>query len=476
MEPLNTQPLGSSNSASLPELADRTDKTHTLRAASGKSEGSTPLPNNTAAGPHRVVVVGGGIAGLEIATKLPRIARKIPIAVTLIDREPAYVWKPMLHTIAAGTSDVSQQETHYIAQARDRHFSFEPGEMKGIDRQARRVYVGPLTIAGRLILPERSIPYDTLILAIGSQANDFGTPGVRDHCLMIDSRSQALDFNREVQARMLESVAAKSTLHIAVVGGGATGVELAAELIQLTDIAAHYGAAGLRDQVKVTLVESGPRLLSAFPDRVAVAARKRLETLGITVLTSAQVVAAEASCLQLADGKQIPADLKVWAAGVKASDACASLDGLEVTRSNQVVVRPSLQAASDPRIFAVGDCSSLALGDGGKRLPVTAQVAHQQAAHLIRHLPGWLNGKDLPPFSFRDFGSIVSLGGYGAYGSLGKFGLFNGGFIRGRVAQLGHILLYRSYQTQLHGFWRGGLIWLADTINFYVRPRIRLHD
>ena len=177
---------------------------------------------------------------------------------TLIDREPAYVWKPMLHTIAAGTSDVSQQETHYIAQARDRRFLFEPGELKGLNREARKVHLGPLRISGRQILPERDIPYDTLILAIGSQANDFGTPGVREHCFMIHSRSQALDFNREVQARMLESFAARITLRIAIVGGGATGTELAAELIQLTEIAGHYGAAGLSGQVKVTLLEERP--------------------------------------------------------------------------------------------------------------------------------------------------------------------------------------------------------------------------
>ena len=145
-----------------------------------------------------------------------------------------------------------------------------------------------------------------------------------------------------------------------------------------------------------------------------------------------------------------------------------------MTRNNQLVVGPTLQTTRDPRILAVGDCSSLSLGREAKPLPPTAQVAHQQAAHLIRHLPTWVEGKDLPPFTFRDFGSLVSLGGYGAYGSLGKFGLFRGGFIQGRVAELGHVLLYRSYQSQLHGFWRGGLIWLADTINSYVRPRLRL--
>jgi len=222
---------------------------------------------------HHIVVVGGGVAGLAIASKLPRTAGRTPMAVTLIDREPAYVYKPMLHAIAAGTSDFSQQETNYIAQARDRHFVFHPGELKGIDRDAQRLRLGPLMIGGRSIVPERTISYDTLILATGSQANDFGTPGVQQYCHMVDSRSQALDLNREIRTRMLESLAASSTLSIAVVGGGATGVELTAELIELTQIAAYYGATGLPSQVKVKLVESGPQLLTAFPQRVAVAAR-----------------------------------------------------------------------------------------------------------------------------------------------------------------------------------------------------------
>jgi NADH dehydrogenase len=275
---------------------------------------------------------------------------------------------------------------------------------------------------------------------------------------------------------MLESLEAGSTLSIVVVGGGATGVELAAQLVQLTEIAAYYGATGLPSQVKVTLVESGPRLLAAFPERVAVAARERLERLGITIATGARVVGAEAEGLRLADGTQIAADLQVWAAGVKASDVLASLGGLEVTRNNQLVVGPTLQTTRDPRILAVGDCSSLALGQETKPLPPTAQVAYQQAVHLIRHLPARVEGKDLPPFTFRDFGSLVSLGGYGAYGSLGSIGLFKGGFIQGRVAQLGHVLLYRSHQSQLHGFWRGGLIWLADSINSYVRPKLRFAE
>jgi NADH dehydrogenase len=424
---------------------------------------------------HRVVVVGGGVAGLEIASKLPRAAAGIPVSLILVDREPAYVWKPMLHTIAAGTSDVSQQETSYIAQARERRFVFKPGALAGLDRQARTVRIGPLTLEGRQILPERAIPYDTLILAIGSQANDFGTPGVRQYCRTIDCRSQARALHREIRARTLESLAAGTSLSIVVVGGGAI-VELVAELIQLTALAAHYGASGLPGQVKVVLVESGPRLLAAFPERISIAARQRLERLGVTIRTGARVVAATAESLQLADGSQLSADLQVWAAGVKAADMLSQLDGLEVTRNNQLVIGPTLQTTRDPHILAIGDCASLVSGDSAKPPPPTAQVAHQQAAHLIRHLPARLKGKALPPFTFRDFGSLVSLGGYGAYGSLGKFGFFKGGFIQGHVAQLGHVLLYRSHQSRLHGFWRGGLLWLADSINSYVRPRLRLAD
>jgi NADH:quinone reductase (non-electrogenic) len=154
----NTQPIEGFGSPSATAVAYPAENSQALRAASGKSEGDAPIINGAIANPHRIVVVGGGIAGLEIASKLPTTAGKIGVAVTLVDREPAYVWKPMLHTIAAGTSDVSQQETHYIAQARDRHFIFEPGEINGIHRETRRVHLGSLTIAGRLILPKRTIP------------------------------------------------------------------------------------------------------------------------------------------------------------------------------------------------------------------------------------------------------------------------------------------------------------------------------
>jgi hypothetical protein len=200
---------------------------------------------------------------------MTRTAGRTAIAVTLIDREPAYVYKPMLHAIAAGTSDFSQQETNYIALARDRHFVFHPGELQGIDRDAQRIRLGPFMLGGRSIVPERAISYDTLILATGCQANDFGTPGVQQYCHRVDCRSQALDLNRDIRTRLLESLAAGSALSIAIVGGGASGVELATQ-----------GRKGLRKRrvatlpPKIVFVEKGLKLFKDIVARNGISIRK----------------------------------------------------------------------------------------------------------------------------------------------------------------------------------------------------------
>lgn len=312
-------------------------------------------------------------------------------------------------------------------------------------------------------------------MAVGSRANDFGTPGVAEHCLMIDSRRQADTFNREIRLRMLHAAALGTELSVAIVGGGATGVELAAELVQLVETSVSYGAHGLKERFKITLIESGERLLGAFPEDISTATRARLETLGVKVMTETRVRAAHEEGFVLSDGEQVRATLRVWAAGVKAPDFLGQLGGLEVTQNNQLIILPSLQTTRDTNVYAIGDCASLTLPGANRPLPPTAQVAHQQAQHLIRHLPDtWQDGGPVPDFAYRDLGSLVSLGDYDAYGSLGKFGFFKQLTIRGRLAQLSHIMLYRSHQSRLYGFWRGGLLWLVDLINSRLRARIRL--
>lgn len=427
----------------------------------------------------RIVVVGGGVAGLEIATQLGRHARRrrrtSGMEVTLLDADSAHIWKPMLHTIAAGTRDVYQQQVAYAAQARTAGFTYQPGAMCGLDREQKVVEVAALTHPdGRILLPRRRLPYDVLIMAVGSCANDFGTPGVPELCYTIDSRLQADSFNREMRVRILQSAAGKTELTLAIVGGGATGVELAAELVQLAEEADAYGAAGTSSRLHISLLEAGERLLAAFPEDISGAARQRLWQLGVHVQTGAQVSAAEPGGFRLKDGTLVPAMLMVWAAGVKAPDFLHEIAGLETTRNNQLMVSASLQTTRDPAIFAVGDCASLQLPGMDRPLPPTAQVAHQHAKHLARHLPNWLDGKPMPAFTYHDFGSLVSLAQYEGYGSLGQFGIFTGVSIKGRLAQLSHAFLYRGHQAHIHGFWRGGLIWLVDRLNRRLRPSIRL--
>lgn len=426
---------------------------------------------------QRIVIVGGGVAGLEVASTLGRRWRRRSGArsITLVDHESAHVWKPMLHTIAAGTRDISQQQTAYLAQARDAGFTYRPGELSGLDRAAREIQLAAQHAPdGRLLVPASRLGYDLLVLAIGSEANDFGTPGVAAHCWRIDSRRQADAFGREVRIRLLQAITLDLPLHIAVVGGGATGVELSAELVQLLESARAYGAPELAGRVTITLVEAGPRLLAAFPEDISSATRARLEAIGIRVLTDTQVKAATAEAFVMADGGTLPATLKVWAAGVKGADVLATFDGLEANRSHQLVVRPTLQTTRDPAIYALGDCAALTLPGAGRALPPTAQVAHQQARYLIDSLPRVLQGRPVCDFRYRDLGALVSLGDYDAFGSLGQFGLFNGLTFRGKLAQLSHVMLYRSHQARIHGFWRGGLLWLVDRLNARVRASIRL--
>lgn len=428
----------------------------------------------------RILVVGGGVAGIEIATQLGRRAKRATkqgkrFAVTLLDADSAHVWKPMLHTIAAGTRDVNQQQVTYAAQAHSAGFTYQPGAMCWLDRENKEVAVAAITHPdGRILLAPRRLAYDVLVMALGSQANDFGTPGVKEHCHTIDSRMEADSFNREIRIHILQSAAEKTDLSIAIVGGGATGVELAAELVQLAEAADAYGAAGMSSRIQIALIESGGRLLSAFPEDISEAVRLRLEQLGVVVKTGAQVAAAEEAGFRLKSGELLPAMLKVWAAGVKAPEFLHELGSLETGKNNQMVVQPSLQTTRDPCIFAVGDCASLQLPGMARPLPPTAQVAHQHAKHLVKHLPDWLDGTPMPAFAYHDFGLLVSLAQYDAYGSLGQFGLFQGVSIKGRLAQLSHAMLYRAHQERIHGFWKGGLVWLVDLLSRRLRPSIRL--
>ena len=434
--------------------------------------------------PHRIVVVGGGAGGLELATRLgDKLGRRGKADVTLIDKAPTHLWKPLLHEIAAGSMDLGHHELDYLAQAHWHHFHYRTGEMVGLNRSQREVLVGPVVEEnGTEVTPARGYPYDTLVLAVGSLTNDFGTPGVMEHAICLETPEQAAQFHRRLvdaclRAQNQNGPLRPGQLQVAIVGAGATGVELAAELHKTTRELVAYGLDRIdpdRD-IRLHVIEATDRILPALPARISEAATELLGKLGVKIYTSAKVAAVMPNEIRLADGGRIYAELVVWAAGVKAPAFLQNIDGLETNASNQLVVRPTLQTTRDENIFVIGDCAACPWPEKSALVPPRAQAAHQQATHLAKQLRRRLAGQAVQPWHYRDFGSLVSLGQYSTLGSLmGKL-VGSSFFIEGYFARFMYVSLYKMHEYALHGFIKVALDTLVRVITRRTEPHVKLH-
>ncbi|APS30565.1 NAD(P)/FAD-dependent oxidoreductase [Pectobacterium brasiliense] len=428
----------------------------------------------------KIVIVGGGAGGLELATSLGhKLGRKKKAEITLVDRNHSHLWKPLLHEVATGSLDDDMDALSYLAHARNHYFQFQLGMLTDIDREAQQIQLAEVCDEqGDVLVAARRIPYDILVVALGSTSNDFGTPGVKDHCIFLDNPKQARRFHNEMLNLFLKFTAnqeEKERVNIAIVGGGATGVELSAELHNAVKQLHSYGFDGLDNQtLNVTLVEAGERILPALPPRISAAAHQELNNIGVRVLTKTMVTSAESGGLNTKDGEFIEADLMVWAAGIKAPDAMKEIAGLETNRINQLVVEPTLQTTRDPNIFAIGDCASCPQ-EGGGFVPPRAQAAHQMASRCHSNIIALLNGQTLKPYVYKDHGSLVSLSKFSTVGSLMGNLMRGSVMVEGRIARFVYISLYRMHQVALHGYVKTGLMMLVGGINRVIRPRLKLH-
>ncbi|AFR03998.1 NAD(P)/FAD-dependent oxidoreductase [Pectobacterium brasiliense] len=428
----------------------------------------------------KIVIVGGGAGGLELATSLGhKLGRKKKAEITLVDRNHSHLWKPLLHEVATGSLDDDMDALSYLAHARNHYFQFQLGMLTDIDREEQQIQLAEVCDEqGDVLVAARRIPYDILVVALGSTSNDFGTPGVKDHCIFLDNPKQARRFHNEMLNLFLKFTAnqeEKERVNIAIVGGGATGVELSAELHNAVKQLHSYGFDGLDNQtLNVTLVEAGERILPALPPRISAAAHQELNNIGVRVLTKTMVTSAESGGLNTKDGEFIEADLMVWAAGIKAPDAMKEIAGLETNRINQLVVEPTLQTTRDPNIFAIGDCASCPQ-EGGGFVPPRAQAAHQMASRCHSNIIALLNGQTLKPYVYKDHGSLVSLSKFSTVGSLMGNLMRGSVMVEGRIARFVYISLYRMHQVALHGYVKTGLMMLVGGINRVIRPRLKLH-
>jgi NADH dehydrogenase len=433
---------------------------------------------------HRVVIVGGGAGGLELATRLGEtLGKKKAASITLIDRTRTHIWKPLLHEVASGTLDSEVDAVEFIPHAVKHGYRYRIGAMYAIDRARKRIFVAPShDDDGREIIPRRVLGYDTLVMAVGSVCNDFGIPGAGTHAIALDVPEQARRFNRDMINACLRANAQyeplrPGQLHCAIVGAGATGCELAAELHKsMRDIAAHgLDHIDFDRVIRLTLIEAGPKILPPLPDSISRPTHEMLESLGVRILLNQRVTGVTPDGVQLNGNEFVPAELKVWAAGIKAPDFLRELDGLETDRINRLVVRDTLQATRDENIFAIGDCASCTLPGADAPVPPRAQSAHQMAAAVQRSIVNRVLQRPPVAFRYRDFGSLVNLSEYGTFGNL--MGGRSGPSIRvhGAFARLMYRSLYRMHLTAVHGPVKTALDAFTALITHSTEPRVKLH-
>ena len=430
----------------------------------------------------KIVIVGGGAGGLELACKL---GRKLgPEAVMLVDSRLYHIWKPSLHEVAAGTLDVHQEGLSYQMLAHDNGFTFAYGPMVALDAAQRLLTVGEIRGAepsNELILPERQIRFDSLVLAVGSTSNYFGVPGAAEHTISLNATEDAERFRLTLLklltlASLKKSAQPDAGIDVVIIGGGATGVELAAELREASGVYAAYGFRQLQAErdVRITLIEGAPRILAPLPEKVSAAALELLHQRAVTVATNTRVTAISAT--QVSAGEVVyPAQIVVWAAGIKAPDFLKEL-GLPTVKSGQIDVGPDLAVKGFDYIYALGDCAACA-GPDGKLVPPRAQAAHQQADYLVTTFVRQQKGKPPQgkPYVYRDYGSLVSFGQTTSVGSL--MGSLKGlsWFVDGFVARLMYTSLHLMHHQAVLGTVRTGVLALARFLIKRSTPLVKLH-
>ncbi len=353
--------------------------------------------------------------------------------------------------------------------------------MTGLDRDAKIIALAATQdIEGREISPKATIGYDTLVIAVGSVTNDFGTPGAAEYAVPLETAEQASRFNHRLvnaclRAQDQEAPVRPGQLHVAVIGAGATGTELAAELHHTARAIIAYGLDRIDPQrdLKIVLIEAGDRILPALPPRISEATHDLLAKLGVEVRTGARVAEVLKDGVRLADGEFIPSELVVWSAGVKAPDFLSHIAGLETNRINQLVVRRTLQTTLDDDIFAIGDCAACPRPGFPQPVPPRAQAAHQQSDFMVGQIDRRLAGTPLREFTYRDFGSLVSLGAHSTIGSLMGFLIGRSFFVEGYFARLMYRSLYRMHEAALHGRRRTLLRLVAPGAR--PAPTVKLH-
>ena len=427
----------------------------------------------------RIVIVGGGAGGMGVATKLGRkLGRRHQAHITLIDCAESHVWKPLLHEVATGALDVGIDAVSYRGHAAANGYHFQQGRLAGLDRAQRQVTLAPIYDGDVELLPARRIDFDYLVIAVGSVANDFGIPGVKRRCLFLDNTEQAIAIREILLKRFLRYASheqLREKIQIAIIGAGATGTEMAAEMHHAVDQLRGYGYKIDTSLLEVTLIEADKRILPKVGQaEISESVARELDRIGVQVLTNTRVVEVSDKGITFAGGYFVSADIVIWSAGIRGPDVLRELGGLETNPLNQLVVHPTGQTTRDETIFAIGDCCACPQDDGSW-VPPRGQAARQLGHVVVANIKSMLQGR--PPqkrYVYKDLGSLVNLARFHTVGNL--FSFMGGGFmVEGRIARFTYLSLYRRHLIELYGPVRGLLMVLLKSLHRIIRPHLKLH-
>ncbi|MGS0675621.1 NAD(P)/FAD-dependent oxidoreductase [Shewanella sp. 125m-1] len=381
----------------------------------------------------RIVIVGGGAAGLEIASMLGRSVNSQD-EVILVEGETHHYWKPRFHEITAGTFDTDLDSLCYFSHGAKNGYMHYQAWMTDVNRAAKKLTV-------RKPNGETdTLDYDYLIIAIGAISNDFATQGAKEHCLFLDTPEQARDSWHKISSLLRSG----KDCSINIVGAGATGLELAAELAKVSaELSENPYAAWLN----INLIEAADRVLPNGPVKMSEQALLRLEKYQINVMLNTRIASVEADRMLTSDGLVLNADVQFWAAGIKAPDWLKEIGGLQSNSLNQLVVEQTLVTTFDSSIFALGDCAAIPQADGSQ-VPPKAQAANRAAVHLAKNLVALLDGKPLKPFVYNDGGMVVAIGHNFAISTMMNDRLI----LKGRLVRRLYDTIFRLHQKTVSGY------------------------
>jgi len=365
---------------------------------------------------QRIVILGGGFAGVAVGRRLERRLRPDEADVTIVSRENFTLFTPMLPEVSSGGIETRHVVTPVRAQLHRTRFVL--GEIERIDLDAREIGARhPIT--GDVA----TLPYDRLVLALGSVTSTFGIPGVEEFTLPLKTIEDAETLRNRIIAALEQAVVTEAgperdrLLTFAVVGGGYTGCEAAGELVDLfRSVVPFYRPLRLAD-VRMVLIEAGKALLADLPPQMGKYTTRNLARRKVELVIGDGVTRIDARGIALQSGAMIPCATIVWSAGVRPSPVLKDLPGLEHARNGGLVVHQDMSAVGRPEVWAIGDCAWIPakpdaeLSDRTAWYPATAQHAIREGPSLADNLIASLRGQPTKPFRYRSLGTMASLGG-----------------------------------------------------------------